>query len=64
MVEEWSDEGPKCPDCGYQITADEGGYYDEMNYTEEECAECGSTYDVSVYTSTTWTTTSRKDATP
>jgi hypothetical protein len=47
-------EGPKCPYCGRQYTADEPHYYDEMNYTEEECDNCGNTFDVEVHSSTTW----------
>ena len=60
MNETYESEGPKCPYCGRQYTADEAGYYDEMNYTEEECDECGQTFDVSVYTQTTWTCTARE----
>ena len=55
-------EGPKCPCCGRQYTADKPGYYDEMNYTEETCDECGATFDVSVSTSTTWICTEREPA--
>ena len=54
-------EGPKCPYCGRQYTADEGYYYDEMCYTEETCDECDKTFDVSVYTQTTWTCSARND---
>lgn len=55
--ETYSTEGPKCPNpaCGRQYTADESHYYDEGDYTEETCASCGETFDVSVYTSTSWT---------
>jgi len=52
-------EGPKCPCCGRQYTADEPFYFDETGYTEETCDDCGETFDVSVYTSTTWTCTER-----
>jgi hypothetical protein len=57
--ETYEDEGPKCPYCGRQYTADEGCYFDEQNYTEETCDDCGLTFDVNVYTSTTWTCTPR-----
>ena len=55
--ETYSTEGPKCPnpDCGFQFTVDEAHYYDEMNYTEQDCPDCGETFDVEVYTSTSWT---------
>ncbi len=49
----FSTEGPKCPYCGDQITADDGMFYDEMNYTEEECYSCGKTFEVSVTIETT-----------
>lgn len=52
-------EGPKCPYCGRQYTADEACYFDEQNYTEETCDDCGLTFDVDVYTSTTWTSSPR-----
>jgi hypothetical protein len=59
LRETYESEGPKCPCCGRQYTADEPHYYDEMNYTEETCDSCGATFDVSVYTSTDWTCTER-----
>lgn len=46
-------EGPKCPYCGRQFTADEGSYFDD-DYTEETCDECEQTFDVEVCTSTVW----------
>ena len=49
-----SEDGPQCPYCGYQITADEPSYFDEMRYTDDECQDCGKSFEVSVYTSTTW----------
>lgn len=57
--ETYEHEGPKCPCCGRQYTADDPVYFDEQRYTEETCDECGETFDVSVYTSTTWTCTER-----
>ena len=59
MGETYEREGPKCPYCGRQYTADEPHYFDEMRYTEEECDECGQTFDVSVYTETTWSCSPR-----
>lgn len=53
--ETYSHEGPQCPYCGRQYTADDAGYYDESNYTEETCDRCGETFDVSVYHSVSWT---------
>ena len=54
-----SNEGPQCPYCGRQYTADEADYYDEQGYTEETCDECEKTFDVSVNISTSWTCTAR-----
>ena len=51
----YSTEGPQCPYCKRQYTADEPGYYDVMNYTSEDCDNCGKTFAVSVYTDTSWT---------
>lgn len=51
----YSTSGPKCPYCGFQITPDEGFYYDENKYTEETCGECEKKFSVSVYNSTSWT---------
>jgi Zn ribbon nucleic-acid-binding protein len=53
--ETFSSEGPICPHCQRQYTADEAWYYDEMRLTEMECEECGKTFSVSVFTQTTWT---------
>lgn len=58
MVEETHEsEGPKCPHCGHQYIADDPHYYDEMNYTADECDTCGKPFKVVVYTSTYWTCT-------
>lgn len=57
-------EGPKCPYCGRQYTADVQCYFDEERYTEETCDSCGETFDVEVYTETTWTCTERRAAHP
>lgn len=51
----YSIEGPQCPYCQRQYTADEPHYFDEMGYTEEDCDQCGKTFEVMVYTSTSWT---------
>lgn len=56
--EECESEGPKCPYCGRQYTADEGGYYSE-SYEEETCDECKKTFDVEVCHSVYWITTTR-----
>lgn len=58
MAEEtYSTEGPKCPnpDCGFQFTADESHYYAETDYEEDTCPKCSETFDVEVFTSTSWT---------
>lgn len=54
-------EGPKCPYCGRQYTADDPAYFDEMNYTEEDCDGCGKTFDVQVHTSTAWACSPREE---
>lgn len=54
-TETYSSEGPQCPYCGRQYTADEPGFYDEQRYTEEDCDNCGRKFSVSVNHSTTWT---------
>lgn len=55
----YESEGPKCPCCGRQFTADDGIYYDEQRYTQDECDECGATFDVEVQTSVYWRCTER-----
>lgn len=57
--ETYSIEGPKCPYCGRQYTADDAVYYDEMKYVEETCDDCEKTFDVSVCVSTSWICTAR-----
>lgn len=52
--ETYSHEGPQCPYCGRQYTADDPYFYGD-NYTSEDCDECGKTFSVMVYTSTSWT---------
>jgi len=59
MAETYETEGPKCPCCGRQYTADEDFFFDEMRFTEFECDDYGETFDVGGYTSTSWTCTSR-----
>lgn len=51
----YSTEGPQCPHCGRQFVADDPGYFDDMNYTEETCDACGGEFTVRVYTETSWT---------
>lgn len=55
MPETYSTEGPQCPHCGRQFTADDPSYYDEMRYKQDECDECGKPFSVSVYHSVSWT---------
>jgi hypothetical protein len=50
----YSSEGPQCPYCGTQFTADGPEYYDEMNYTEDDYDECGKRFEVSVCISVDW----------
>lgn len=52
--ETFSTEGPQCPHCGRQYTADEGYYY-QTDYTEEECDECGNKFRIEVSHTTSWT---------
>lgn len=52
--ETFSSEGPQCPYCGCRITPDEGFYYDESSYTEDECPDCEKVFKVETHTSTTW----------
>lgn len=61
MPETYSTDGPECPHCGRQWTPDEPHYYDESNYREQECDQCGKTFDVSVAVVTSWTCEGRAD---
>jgi hypothetical protein len=54
MKSSYSSDGPKCPKCGFTFTPDEGVYYDELRYTEDECQECKCKFKVEVHNSTTW----------
>lgn len=54
VEETYEYEGPKCPHCGRQYTADDPVYYDEMNFTEMECDGCGVTFNVQVHSTTAW----------
>ena len=49
-----SHEGPQCPYCLSQITADDPSYYDESNFIEFTCDDCGLTSKVQVYHEITW----------
>lgn len=53
--ETYSHQGPQCPYCGRQYTADEPWYYDENSCTEETCDNCGETFSIEVNHSVTWT---------
>lgn len=55
MSETYSTEGPVCPHCQRQFTADEPHYYDEGGYTEDQCDQCGGKFKVEVYHSVSWT---------
>lgn len=63
MVEKetYSTSGPVCPYCGYQITPDEGFYFDETRYTSDECPECEKKFQVSVDHEVTWTCEPKAD---
>lgn len=50
-----SHEGPQCPHCGRQYTADDPAFFDERNYVEETCDDCGKQFAVRVETTVTWT---------
>ena len=64
MAEEtYSSEGPQCPHCGFQLTADEPHYHDENNYTEETCPNCEQDFAVEVDHSTIWTCSPKKEPT-
>jgi hypothetical protein len=52
--ETYSSEGPQCPYCDRQYTADEPHYYDETGYTEDECDSCGGKFTVCVHVSVAW----------
>lgn len=49
-----STEGPQCPYCGYEVTADDSSYFDETGYTRDTCQGCGKEFRVDVFTETTW----------
>lgn len=51
----FSTEGPQCPYCKRQFTADDPGFFDEAGYVQERCDECDKLFSVSVHTSTSWT---------
>ena len=61
MSDTYSHEGPQCPHCKRQFTADEPFYYDEQGYTEQECDECGNTFDVEVQSTVAWASSIRED---
>ena len=54
-LERYSTDGPICPYCEHKESPDEDFYFNER-WTEHECGECEKTYNVSVYHSTSWTT--------
>lgn len=54
MGDTYSTEGPVCPYCNYQLTADEPHHFNDMEYTEDNCPSCGKTFRVEVYHSVSW----------
>jgi hypothetical protein len=48
-------EGPECPFCGREYTADEPHYHDEDGFTIE-CDECGNEFQVWPMIHITWRT--------
>lgn len=50
-----SDNGPICPYCDRKFVPDEPHYYDEINFTEMDCDECGKKFTVEVLHSVIWT---------
>lgn len=53
MIHTYETRGARCPYCQHLHEADESYWYDEM-LTEHECDDCGKTFEVRVYTSTSW----------
>ena len=49
-----STEGPKCPYCGMQYTADDPRYYNTIEYTDDTCDGCLKPFKVSVEIDATW----------
>lgn len=54
MPETYSQQGPICPHCSFQFTADEPHYFDENAYTDETCPVCEKPFHVYVHTSISW----------
>lgn len=61
MAETYEYVGPKCPYCDHQHRADEAFYYDE-SMVRMECEACERDFNVRVYTSTTWTCSTREES--
>lgn len=55
--ETYSSHGPECPYCGHEIYPEDPIFYNENDYTEDDCPKCGETFAVEVYHSTSWTCT-------
>lgn len=49
-----STDGPECPKCGFTFTPDEGHYFDQNQYTEDECPKCETKFKVEVHHSVSW----------
>ena len=57
----YSNSGPVCPHCKHEHSPDEAFYFDEST-DEMECEACAKTFAVSIYTSTSWTTSPKEAA--
>jgi transposase-like protein len=60
MRETFSTVAPVCPYCEHQHEHDDGFFYDE-NLHSYQCESCGYTFDMSIYTSTSWSCTAREE---
>jgi transposase-like protein len=49
----FNDAGPECPYCGHTETPDEPSYF-RPELQDQECGDCGKTYEVEAEHSTTW----------
>lgn len=50
------EEGPECPFCGAEWTADDPIYFDEKGF-EDDCPDCGNHIRIQPETWTAWRTT-------
>lgn len=61
VSETYSHVAPECPYCHHIHDHDGGFFYDE-SLAEYECESCGVTFDMQVYTSTSWTCSPQEPA--